>query len=111
VVDCDSYDDKKLGGSDMECVSTAMRSGKNKARPPTYDFERLLKEACPNYKYPIKHKLEDYGMMKNFMTSRSLIRDKEPEEYSGGSGMLPSLWKMQSYWSMVGTPFREVLHV
>jgi hypothetical protein len=30
-----------------------------------------------NHAYPVKHKLKDYDMMKNFMTSGSLTRDKE----------------------------------
>jgi hypothetical protein len=34
--------------------------------------------------YPINHKLKDYIMMKNFMTSGSLTWEKEPEEHPGG---------------------------
>jgi hypothetical protein len=36
---------------------------------PTYHFERLLEEACPNHTYPVKHKLKECDIMKNFMTS------------------------------------------
>jgi hypothetical protein len=43
----------------------------------TDHFERLLEEACLNHMYPVKYKLKDYVMMKNFMTSGSLTRDKE----------------------------------
>jgi hypothetical protein len=57
--------------------------------PPIDHFERLLEEACPNYAYLIKHKLKDYGMMKNFITSGSLTRDKEPEEDMGKSDSTP----------------------
>jgi hypothetical protein len=39
--------------------------------------------------YPIKHKLKDGDMMKNFMTSGCLTRDKEPEGYPGGGGVIP----------------------
>jgi hypothetical protein len=39
--------------------------------------------------YPIKHKLKDCGIMKNFMTSRSLTEDKEPEEDLGGREAMP----------------------
>jgi hypothetical protein len=38
-------------------------------RMPTYHFERLLEEACPNHTYPVKHKLKECDIMKNFMTS------------------------------------------
>jgi hypothetical protein len=35
-------------------------------------FEKLLEETYPNHAYPIKHKLRDCGMIKNFMASGSL---------------------------------------
>jgi hypothetical protein len=47
-------------------------SGKRLARLPTDHFEKILEETCPNYAYPIKHKLRDCGVMKNFMASGSL---------------------------------------
>jgi hypothetical protein len=47
-------------------------------------FEKLLGETCPNHACPIKHKLRDYSMMKNFMASGSLARgmevDNAPDE-------------------------------
>jgi hypothetical protein len=42
-------------------------SGKRQARPPIDHIESLVEEACPNHAYPIKHKLRDCGIMKNFM--------------------------------------------
>jgi hypothetical protein len=69
----------------MEYIATAVRSGKQQARPLTDHFWRLLEEACPNHVYPVNHKLKDYVMMKNFMTLGSLTWDKEPEEHPGGS--------------------------
>jgi hypothetical protein len=57
--------------------------------PPTYHFERLLKEVCLNHVYPIKHMLKDYNLMKNFLISVSLTWDREPEEDSGGRGATP----------------------
>jgi hypothetical protein len=47
-------------------------SDKHQVLLPTYHFERLLEETCPNHTYPIKHKLRDCGRMKSFMTTRSL---------------------------------------
>jgi hypothetical protein len=75
---------------------TTGRNVKCQARPPTDHFLRLLKEAYPNRAYPIKHKLKDCVMMKNFMTSGSLTRDKEPEEDPGGRGATPFPRKMRS---------------
>jgi hypothetical protein len=73
-------DDKKADDSDKEYVATARCNVKCQARPLTDHLERLLEEACPNLAYPIKHMVKDYGMMKHFMTSRSLTHDKELEE-------------------------------
>jgi hypothetical protein len=47
-------------------------SGKHQARLHRDHFEKNLEEICPNLAYPIKHKLRDCGMMKNFMASVSL---------------------------------------
>jgi hypothetical protein len=58
----------------MARIMTAVGSSKCQAQPPTDHFERLLKEACPNHTYPMKHKLRDYDMMKNFLVSGPLTR-------------------------------------
>jgi hypothetical protein len=55
----------------------------------TNHFEILLEAACPNHACPIKHKLKDCSMMKNFMTSVFLTRDRELEEDVGGSDVTP----------------------
>jgi hypothetical protein len=72
AADYDGGNDAKIGGSGAGHIAIAARCGKRQARPPTDNFERLLEEACSNHAYPIKHKLKDYGMMKNFMISGSL---------------------------------------
>jgi hypothetical protein len=58
-------------------------------RPPIDHFERLLEEAYLNHAYPTKHKLKDYDMMTNFMTSVSLTRGMELEEDLGGNDVMP----------------------
>jgi hypothetical protein len=73
----------------VECVTTAMHNGKRQVRPLIDHFERPPEEACPNHMYPIKHKLKDCSMIKNFMTPRSLTRDMEPEEDLGRSNVMP----------------------
>jgi hypothetical protein len=44
----------------------------------------------PNHSYPIKHKLKNYTMMKNFMTSRALSRGRKPEGDPGGKDAAPT---------------------
>jgi hypothetical protein len=73
----------------MERITTVGRSIKRHVRPLIDHFERLLEEAYLNQAYPIKYKLRDYGMMKNFMVTRSLTRDMEPEEDPGGRDAMP----------------------
>jgi hypothetical protein len=68
MADYNNDDEKKAGGSDMECVTAATHIGKCQVRPATDHFKRLLEEACLNNSYPLKNKLKDYDMMKNFMT-------------------------------------------
>jgi hypothetical protein len=89
VADDDDNNDKKADGPGMGCIATAACNGKRQARLPTYHFERLIDEDCPNHTYPIKNMLDDYDMMKNFMTSRSLTWGREHEEDSGGSDAMP----------------------
>jgi enamine deaminase RidA (YjgF/YER057c/UK114 family) len=47
-------------------------SKKHQAWLPMDHIEKLLKEACLNHAYPIKHILRDYSLMKSFMTFGSL---------------------------------------
>jgi hypothetical protein len=52
-------------------------------------FKKLLEAASPNHAYPIKHKLKDCTMMKNFMTSGALSKGKKPERDPGRKGLPP----------------------
>jgi hypothetical protein len=61
-----------MGGSSTRHTTTAVHSDKRTVRLPTDHFKRLLEEACPNHAYPVRYKLKDCGMMRSFMTSRSL---------------------------------------
>jgi hypothetical protein len=68
----DDGNDWEAGGSGVGRISTTARSDKRMGRLPMDHFKRLLEEACPNHKYPVRHKLKDYNMMRIFMTSGSL---------------------------------------
>jgi hypothetical protein len=85
----DDNNTKQADNSNMERIMTVGRSVKRHARPLTDHFKRLLEEACPNHVYPIKHKLRDYGMMKNFIVSGSLTWDMEPKEDLGRRDVMP----------------------
>jgi hypothetical protein len=89
MANCDDNNDGEAGGSGVGHVVTATYSNKHQAWPPTDHFRRFLVEACPNHAYPIRHKLKDYNMMKNFITSGSLMRDNEPEEDPSGTDVTP----------------------
>jgi hypothetical protein len=52
---------------------------KRQAGQPKDHFENLLEATYPNHSYPTKHKLKDYTMMKNFLTSGSLSKGRKPE--------------------------------
>jgi hypothetical protein len=56
---------------------TVARSDKCQVWPPIDHFERLLEGACPNLAYPVKHKLNDCNMIKNFMILVFLTRGME----------------------------------
>jgi hypothetical protein len=68
---------------------TAARSGKHQARPPIDHFKKLLEEAYPNHAYPVKHKLRDCDMMKNFMISGFRTQGIELDEVTDESDMMP----------------------
>jgi hypothetical protein len=43
-------------------------------------FEKLLEESCLNHAYVIKHKLQNYSLMKSFMAMGSLPQSTEVVE-------------------------------
>jgi hypothetical protein len=75
------------GNSGMACAATVGDSGKRQARLPTDHFEKLTEETCSNHAYPVKHKLSDCNMMKNFMASGSLARGMEVNKPDNGDMM------------------------
>jgi hypothetical protein len=82
--------DWDAGSSNIRHTSTAARCDKCLARPPIDHFKRLLQQAYPNHAYTVRHKLKDYGMMRSFMTSRSLTWGAEHNEGPDRSVTVPS---------------------
>jgi hypothetical protein len=76
----DSGNNKQADSSDVVRATAAAGSGKRQVRLPTNHSEKLLDETSLNHAYPIKHKLKDYGMIKNFMALRSRARGMEVDE-------------------------------
>jgi hypothetical protein len=57
---CDEdNNDKGAGDSDEELIAAAERDFKHQARKPVDHFEKLLEAMCPNYMYPVRHKLKE----------------------------------------------------
>jgi hypothetical protein len=81
--------DGEEGGSIVRRALTTAHSDKRQERPSTYHLKRLLDEACPNHTHPIRHKLKDCGMMRSFMTSRSLTSVAEIDEEPDGRDTTP----------------------
>jgi hypothetical protein len=68
----DDDHDWEAGGFSMRCISITACSDKHPVRSPMHHFMKLLKEACLNHAYPVRHRLEDYDMMRSFMALGSL---------------------------------------
>jgi hypothetical protein len=88
-----SYDEgdnkKDVGDSNEELVAAAERNVKWQASLPTDHFEKLPQANCPNHSYPIRHKLKECTMMKNYMTTRTFAKAKKPEGDSMGKVAAP----------------------
>jgi hypothetical protein len=88
-----SYDEdnnnKGASDSDEELVAIAEHDFKHQARPPVDNFEKLLEATSPNHTYSIKHKLMKCTMMKNYMTTGNLSRNRKPEGDSTGKAATP----------------------
>jgi hypothetical protein len=87
----DDGNDKEAESSSVRRISTTADSDKRQTRPPIYHFKRLLKEACPNHAYLVRHKLKDRSMMRSFMTLGSLTWVAELDEDPGRSDTTPFL--------------------
>jgi hypothetical protein len=55
----------------------------------TINHVKLLEVTCPNHAYPVRNKLKECTMMKNFMASRALSMGKKPEGEPGGKAVTP----------------------
>jgi hypothetical protein len=95
VVASNGDSDEEAGDSDEECVAAAERDFKHQTWPPKDHFEILLEAIRPHHLYPVKYKLKDCTMMKNFMTSGAFSKGKKPGGDSGGKGVAPILGEVE----------------
>jgi hypothetical protein len=91
------------GGSDEEtdvssevCVAATEHDFKRQVWPPKDHFEKLLVVTCPHHPYPVKHKLKDCTMMKNFMTPGAFSKGMKPRGTQAGKVWHPFPGKWRS---------------
>jgi hypothetical protein len=89
MTDNDGGINKQAGKSIILRITVVAGSGKRQARPPTNHFEKLLEDICSNHAYPVKHKLRDCSMMKNFVASGSLARGMEVDDVPDEGDTMP----------------------
>jgi hypothetical protein len=78
-----------MDDSDEEHVTTTECDFKNQVWQPNDLFEKLLKVTCPNHAYPIRHKLKECTMMRNYMITGALTKGRKPEGDPGGKATAP----------------------
>jgi hypothetical protein len=81
--------DKEVDDSNKERIAAVERDFKHQTRQPTDHFEKLRESTCPNHAYPIRHKLKECPMMKNYMTTGAFAKGKKPEDDSTGKAAAP----------------------
>jgi hypothetical protein len=59
-------------------------------QPPADHFKKILKVTCRNHVYPIRHKLKECSMMKNYLTTGAFTKGKKPKSDLGGRPSHPS---------------------
>jgi hypothetical protein len=97
----DDDNNKEVDDSDEEHIADVERDFRHKAQQPNDHFEKLLKATYPNHAYPVKHKLKECTMMKNYMASWALSKGKNPEGDLGERSPPPSVGKRLSCRSTV----------
>jgi hypothetical protein len=100
---------KDTGNSDEELIVATEHDFKRPTRSPTDHFEKLHEATCPNYTFPVKHKLKECSMMKNYMATGTLARTKKPEGDSVGKADAPFL-EEKAVMSIYGGPAPHESH-
>jgi hypothetical protein len=98
---CDvGNNDKETNDSDEELIAAAEWDFKRQVRQPADHVEKLLEVTCPKHAYPVRHKLKECSMMKNYMTMRAFTKGKNPE---GDPAERPPHHSLKKRWSCQST--------
>jgi hypothetical protein len=89
IMASDDSDEGKADDSSKEYVTAIKHDFKHKVWQQKDHFKKLHKATRPNHSYPVKHKLKDYTVMKNFMTSADLLKRRKLEGDPGGKDTAP----------------------
>jgi hypothetical protein len=90
MTNCNEGDNNKDAGDfDEELIVASERDSKRQAWQPANHFEKLLEATCPNHTYPVRHKLKECTMMKNYMTIGTFAKGKRPEGDLVGKAAAP----------------------
>jgi hypothetical protein len=84
-----SGENEEADDSYEDYVATTKCDFKPQTWPPNNHFEKHLKAPYPHHSYPIKHKLKECTIMKNFMTSGAFSKGRKPREDPGGKCVAP----------------------
>jgi hypothetical protein len=77
---CDEDDNnKEADDSGEELVAVVERDLKRHAQQPADHFKKLFEVTYPNNAYPIRHKLKECSMMRNYMTTGAFTKGKKLE--------------------------------
>jgi hypothetical protein len=98
---------KDVSDSDEELIAADKRDFKHQAWLSVDHLKKLLQATCHNHTYPIKHKLKECTMIKNYMTTGNLARSKNPEGDSTGKAVAPP--EEKAVMSIYGAPPRVTL--
>jgi hypothetical protein len=83
-----SYNDDD-DDSNEEHIAAAERDFKHQALQPTDHSKKLLEVTSPKHAYPIRHKVKDCSMIKNYMTTGALTKGRKSEGDPGGKTIAP----------------------
>jgi hypothetical protein len=72
-------------------MAAAKRDFKHHPWLPMDHLEKLLEATCPNHMYPIMYRLKECTLMKNYMTTGSLVRNKKSKGDLGRKAAPPFL--------------------
>jgi hypothetical protein len=75
--------------SNEEHIAAVEHDFKHQALQPADHSKKLLEVTSPKHAYPIRHKLKECSMIKNYMTTGALTKGRKSEGDPGGKTIAP----------------------